>query len=152
MLFVVRSLSKLLQTMSVCLSACLSVCPSTFLPTSHLPPHPPPSLPPSRPPSPSLSTTPVDKALDSLNTALDGASNQQIFSALQSKEASFPFVYADHQERYVSGLKKERKEGIPKNVLVSRGVCVLCTFVFFRFLFFFVVLAVIQGRIMSVHV
>ena len=54
-----------------------------------------------------------------MNSALEDGDNQSAFKALQTKEMKFPFLYSDHQEKYINALARERQEGIPRNVMVS---------------------------------
>ena len=62
----------------------------------------------------------VDKALERINAALEREEEEKlIFQSLQSKDAKLPFLYPDNMKRYISELRRERKEGIPRNIMVS---------------------------------
>ena len=62
----------------------------------------------------------VDKAADIVNRALDSDRVDRLFLALRNIQ--FPFACADHQEQYMTELKRERRDGIPGNVLVCVGM------------------------------
>jgi transposase-like protein len=71
----------------------------------------------------------VDKALEKVNVAMDEEDKKQTFTALQSKEAKLPFLYTDSVDKYWNDLRRERKGGVPCNVLVAysgmtREMCV----------------------------
>ncbi|CAI8041069.1 Ras GTPase-activating protein 1 [Geodia barretti] len=71
----------------------------------------------------------VDKALEKVNVAMDEEDKKQTFTALQSKEAKLPFLYTDSVDKYWNDLRRDRKGGVPCNVLVvysgmTREMCV----------------------------
>ena len=66
-------------------------------------------------PSPSA----VDKALEKINAAIEADDKKTTFQALQSKDTKLPFLYSDSVDKYWAGLKREKREGVPCNVLVS---------------------------------
>ena len=50
---------------------------------------------------------------------MDDEDKKQTFTTLQSKDAKLPFLYTDSVDKYLSALRRERKDGVPCNVLVS---------------------------------
>lgn len=61
----------------------------------------------------------MEKGLLALCATLDNDDPQETLVALQSPAANLPFVYRDKEAyKYHEALVKEKREGLPQNLLV----------------------------------
>ena len=61
----------------------------------------------------------VDIILEEINKAMAEGDTGKTFEYLQNKETNLPYLYGDRRDKYIAALKREREEGIPRNVMVG---------------------------------
>ena len=73
----------------------------------------------------------VETAVSNLNKVLEKQDASETLIALKNPDGNFPFIYQE-ASKYHRALLKEKKEGLPRNVLViiiyyiRVEMCVLC--------------------------